>query len=50
MTDNFSSLDPDNWQDFRNSAHQMLDAALDRMQGASDGPVWTPLPPRQRPS
>lgn len=48
MTDNFSSLDPDNWQDFRNSAHQMLDAALDRMQGASDGPVWTPLPPRAK--
>ncbi|MEE9454226.1 MAG: pyridoxal-dependent decarboxylase [Paracoccaceae bacterium] len=38
------TLDPKNWDDFRQSAHTMLDAALDKMQSASDGPVWQPLP------
>lgn len=38
------SLDPDDWPAFRAEAHAMLDAALDKMQTASDGPVWQPLP------
>ncbi len=38
------SLDPDDWPAFRAEAHRMLDAALDRMQTASEGPVWQPLP------
>ncbi len=37
-------LDPEDWEGFRKEAHAMLDAALDRMQGACDGRVWTPLP------
>ncbi|MEQ9695353.1 pyridoxal-dependent decarboxylase [Shimia sp. SDUM112013] len=37
-------LDPENWENFRARAHALLDAAIDRMQGAEQGPVWTPLP------
>lgn len=44
MPDPLKSLDPDNWQVFRANAHRMLDAALDRVQGAGNGRVWTPLP------
>lgn len=42
------TLDPDNWPEFRQTAHKMLDAALDKMQGASEGPVWQPLPDQAR--
>lgn len=38
------TLDPDDWDAFRADAHALLDAALDKMQGARDGPVWQPLP------
>ncbi len=38
------SLDPSDWTEFRKLAHTMLDAALDHAQGASDRPVWTPMP------
>ncbi|WP_456389498.1 pyridoxal phosphate-dependent decarboxylase family protein [Profundibacter sp.] len=41
MTD---TLDPDNWTDFRQTAHKMLEAALDKMETATDGPVWQALP------
>ncbi|MCT8160944.1 pyridoxal phosphate-dependent decarboxylase family protein [Pseudoruegeria sp. SHC-113] len=37
-------LDPKDWQGFRAQAHRMLDAALDKMEAAGDGPVWTPMP------
>lgn len=40
------SLDPENWPDFRQAAHDMLDAAMDELQGAAEGPVWQPLPDR----
>lgn len=36
------SLDPKNWSAFRQRAHAMLDAAIDHMEGYTDGPVWTP--------
>lgn len=39
-----TSLDPKDWTGFRASAHAMLEAALDQMQSASEGPVWRPLP------
>ncbi|WP_127114659.1 pyridoxal phosphate-dependent decarboxylase family protein [Shimia sediminis] len=42
------SLDPENWEDFRASAHAMLEAALDRLEGAGQGRVWTPLPEDQK--
>ncbi len=38
------TLDPDDWPAFRAEAHALLDAALDRLQGAGEGPVWQPLP------
>ncbi len=38
------TLDPDDWGEFRNIARRMLEAAIDRLEGASDGPVWQPLP------
>ncbi len=41
MTD---TLDPENWTDTRAAAHRMLDAALDKMERATQGPVWQPLP------
>jgi len=37
-------LDPQDWTTFRASAHEMLDAAINRMQTAGDGPVWTAFP------
>ncbi len=37
MPDN---LDPDDWPAFRKTAHKMLDAALDKMQSATEGRVW----------
>ena len=39
------TLDPTDWSAFRAQAHQMLDAAVDRMEGYREGPVWSPLPP-----
>ena len=41
MTD---SLDPADWTKTRAAAHRMLEAALDKMQSASEGPVWQALP------
>lgn len=37
-------LDPDNWDDFRATAHRMLDASIDRLAAAGEGRVWTPFP------
>lgn len=39
-----TTLDPQDWSAFRTSTHALLDRALDRMQTAADGRVWTPLP------
>lgn len=38
------TLDPADWQAFRRDAHQMLDAAINKMETAREGRVWTPLP------
>ncbi|MEL6567878.1 MAG: pyridoxal-dependent decarboxylase, partial [Pseudomonadota bacterium] len=38
------SLDPVDWDAFRTRAHDMLDRALDHMQGIGTGRVWTPVP------
>ena len=38
------SLDPQDWPAFRAFAHELLDAMLDRQQGAGEGPVWRPVP------
>ena len=42
------TLDPADWNAFREQAHRMLDAAVDSMQNYRKGPVWTPLPPTLR--
>lgn len=39
-----TSLDPEDWEAFRISAHAMLEAALNRLEGAGEGRVWTSLP------
>ncbi len=39
-----TSLDPENWDALRAAAHDMLDAALAKMQTATEGRVWNPLP------
>ena len=36
-----TTLDPVDWPDFRATAHRMLDAAIDKMQTATQGRVWT---------
>lgn len=38
------ALDPKDWDAFRQEAHRMLEASLDKMQTAEEGRVWTPLP------
>ncbi|WP_199288153.1 pyridoxal phosphate-dependent decarboxylase family protein [Henriciella litoralis] len=38
-----TTLDPGDWSAFRTRAHAMLDAAIDKMERAGDGPVWTPV-------
>ena len=40
--DDHPTLDPADWPAFRAEAHALLDAALDRMQSAGEGPVWQP--------
>lgn len=47
-TNHLDGLDPKDWGAFRARAHQMLDAALDKMQGATEGRVWTPLPEQNK--
>lgn len=36
-------LDPVSWDDFRAHAHELLDAAVDRLEHAGEGQVWTPV-------
>jgi glutamate/tyrosine decarboxylase-like PLP-dependent enzyme len=38
------SLDPQDWPAFRALSHQMLDTALDHVQGIGERPVWSPMP------
>ena len=37
-------LDPEDWAAFRRRAHETLDRALDKMEQAASGRVWTPVP------
>lgn len=39
------TLDPTDWAAFREQAHRMLDAAVDRMETYREGPIWNPFPP-----
>jgi len=42
---NFETLDPENWDEMRQLAHQMVDDALDYIQSSQDRPAWRPVPP-----
>ncbi|GAA4011819.1 pyridoxal phosphate-dependent decarboxylase family protein [Actimicrobium antarcticum] len=42
------TLDPDNWTDFRQQSHRMLDDMLDYQQHLRERPVWQPIPQAQR--
>ena len=43
-----TGLDPEDWPAFRETAHALLDAALDKMAANSAGRVWTPFPPEMK--
>jgi len=38
------SLDPQNWEEMRALAHEMVDDALDYLQNVRERPVWQPIP------
>ncbi|MEC5218146.1 aromatic-L-amino-acid decarboxylase [Actimicrobium sp. GrIS 1.19] len=38
------SLDPDDWHDFRQHSHRMLDDMLDYLETLRARPVWQPIP------
>ncbi len=42
------SLDPSDWPAFREQAHRMLDAAIDKMERNREGRVWTEFPPAMK--
>ena len=39
-----TSLDPEDWQEFRALAHEVLDAAFQSLETHPARPVWTPVP------
>lgn len=42
------TLDPKDPEAFRRAAHAMLDAALDKLENAREGRVWTPVPESEK--
>lgn len=42
------TLDPEDWQDFRQQSHRMLDDMLDYTEELRSRPVWQPIPPAVR--
>src|SRR5438105_3541760 len=42
------TLDPDDWESFRASAHTALDDAIEFLRTARQRPVWQPVPERVR--
>jgi aromatic-L-amino-acid decarboxylase len=43
-----TTLDPDDWSEFRALGHRMLDDMIDYLAGVRDRPVWQPMPPVAR--
>jgi len=39
-----ATLDPADWDGFRKFAHGLVDAMIDRLRDAGEGPVWRPIP------
>lgn len=46
--DGSASLDPANWNEFREQAHRMLDDMLGSMEHIREAPVWQPIPDEMR--
>lgn len=42
--ENVPPLDPENWDEYRKLAHQMLDDSLDYLRDVRERPTWTPMP------
>ena len=42
------SLDPENWQTFREQGHRMLDDIFDYLEHIRERPVWQPIPEEVR--
>ena len=42
------SLDPENWAEFREQGHRMLDDMVDYLQNLRSRPVWQPIPDQVR--
>lgn len=42
---NFSSLDPDDWEKSRELMHQMVDDAIDYLQNIRTSKIWQKMPP-----
>ena len=38
------SLDPENWDEFQDLAHKVVDDLVDYLKTVGDRPVWTALP------
>ncbi len=43
-TNDYETLDPDNWDDLRSLAHRIVDDAVDYIAKVEERPVWQPLP------
>jgi aromatic-L-amino-acid decarboxylase len=43
-------LDPEDWEDFRDTAHAALDDAINFLKTVRERPVWQPVPPQVRAS
>ncbi len=41
---NYETLDPENWDEMRALAHQMIDDAIDYLQNVAERPVWQAVP------
>ena len=42
------TLDPENWDEFRSLAHQMIDDTVDYLQNVRTRPAWRPMPAEVR--
>jgi glutamate/tyrosine decarboxylase-like PLP-dependent enzyme len=40
-----TTLDPDDWEQFRQLGHRMIDDVVDNLRTVGDRPVWRPVPP-----
>ncbi len=48
MTDRSTSLDPENWDEWRALGHRMMDDMFDHLAQLRDKPLWQPMPPDRR--